>query len=86
MTLHLRAPIPPITPEMAGWQFLSFRWGPVAAPVSDDTGDRELALVVIAGRVAVDAGSTHIEAGTSRTSPFDGMPEAVYLPPGTATR
>ena len=64
MTLHLRKPIPPITPATAGWEFLSFRWGPIAAPVSDDTGDRELALVVIAGRVAVDAGSTHIEAGT----------------------
>jgi 5-deoxy-glucuronate isomerase len=83
MSLHLRKPIPPITPERAGWRFLSFRWGPLAAPVHADTGDRELALVVIAGRIAVQAGATRIEAGTGRTSPFDGMPEAVYLPPGT---
>jgi 5-deoxy-glucuronate isomerase len=84
MNLHLRKPIQPITPASAGWEFLSFRWGPITAPVSDDTGDRELAIVAIAGRVAVDAGATHIEAGTGRSSPFDGMPEAVYLPPGTA--
>ncbi len=84
MNLHLRSPIPPITPESAGWTFLSFRWGPLDAPVSADTGDRELALVVIAGRIAVQAGATRIEAGTGRRSPFDGMPEAVYLPPGTA--
>jgi 5-deoxy-glucuronate isomerase len=83
MSLHLRKPIPPITPESAGWRYLSFRWGPLAAPVHADTGDRELALVVIAGRIAVQAGATRIEAGTGRTSPFDGMPEAVYLPPGT---
>jgi 5-deoxy-glucuronate isomerase len=84
MNLHLRAPFPPITPASAGWEFLSFHWGPLEAPVQDDTGDRELALVVIAGRIAVTAGSTRIEAGSGRTSVFDGMPEAVYLPPGTS--
>jgi 5-deoxy-glucuronate isomerase len=83
MNLHLRKPIPPITPESAGWTYLSFRWGPLAAPLRADTGDRELALVVVGGRVAVEAGSTRIEAGTGRRTPFDGMPEAVYLPPGT---
>jgi 5-deoxy-glucuronate isomerase len=84
MNLHLRKPIPPITPQSAGWTFLSFRWGPLEAPVQADTGERELALVVIAGRIAVRAGSTRIEEGTGRSSPFDGMPEAVYLPPGTS--
>jgi 5-deoxy-glucuronate isomerase len=84
MSLHLRKPIPPITPETAGWQYLSFRWGPITAPATDHTGDRELALVVIAGQIAVDTETTHLEAGTGRTSPFDGMPEAIYLPPGTA--
>jgi 5-deoxy-glucuronate isomerase len=83
MSLHLRAPFPPITPASAGWTFLSFRWGPLAAPVRASTEDRELALVVIAGRIAVEAGGRTIEAGSGRTSVFDGMPEAVYLPPGT---
>ena len=27
-----------ITPETAGWRFLSFRWGPFAEPVREDTG------------------------------------------------
>ena len=84
MSLHLQNPIPPITPESAGWRFLSFRWGPFSAPVSANTGDRELAIVVIAGRILVQAGSALIEAGTGRRTVFDGMPEAVYLPPGTA--
>jgi 5-deoxy-glucuronate isomerase len=84
MSLHLRNPISPITPESAGWTFLSFRWGPFSAPLSANTGDRELAIVVIAGRILVNAGSQLIEAGTGRRTVFDGMPEAVYLPPGTA--
>ena len=84
MNLHQRAPFPAITPERAGWEFLSFRWGQFQEPVREDTEDRELAIVVIAGRIAVTAGERRIEAGSGRTSAFDGMPEAVYLPPGTA--
>jgi 5-deoxy-glucuronate isomerase len=84
MSLHLKSPFPPITPASAGWTFLSFRWGPFAERLEADTDDRELALIVIAGRIAVTAGGQTIEAGTGRTSVFDGMPEAVYLPPGTA--
>jgi 5-deoxy-glucuronate isomerase len=82
--LHLRAPFPAITPETAGWRFLSFRWGQFEEPVREDTEDRELAIVVIAGRILVTAGDRHIEAGSGRESAFDGMPEAVYLPPRTA--
>jgi 5-deoxy-glucuronate isomerase len=84
VNLHLRAPFPAITPESAGWRFLSFRWGQFDEPVREDTEDRELAIVVISGRIAVTAGERRIEAGSGRTSAFDGMPEAVYLPPRTA--
>jgi 5-deoxy-glucuronate isomerase len=84
MNLHLRAPFPAITPETAGWRFLSFRWGEFEEPVREDSEDREAAIVVIAGRIAVTAGERRIEAGSGRTSAFDGMPEAVYLPPRTA--
>ena len=84
MNLHLRAPFPAITPERAGWRFLSFRWGQFEEPVREDSEDRELAIVVISGRIVVTAGERRIEAGSGRASAFDGMPEAVYLPPGTA--
>jgi 5-deoxy-glucuronate isomerase len=84
MNLHLRAPFRPITPQSAGWEYLSFRWGRFEEPVRDDTEDRELAIVVIAGRIEVTAGDRRVQAGSDRTSAFDGMPEAVYLPPRTA--
>jgi 5-deoxy-glucuronate isomerase len=84
MNLHLRAPFPAITPERAAWTYLWFRWGQFAEPVREDSEDRELAILVIAGRIAVTAGDRRIEAGSGRASAFDGMPEAVYLPPRTA--
>lgn len=84
MNLHLRAPFPAITPESAGWRYLSFRWGEFSEPVREDSEDREVAIVVIAGRILVTTAERQIEAGGSRESAFDGMPEAVYLPPRTA--
>jgi 5-deoxy-glucuronate isomerase len=84
MNLHRKHPLDPITPASAGWRHLSFRWGPLTAAERGETEDRELAIVVIAGRIAVEAGGHRIEAGTGRRSVFDGMPEAVYLPVGTA--
>jgi 5-deoxy-glucuronate isomerase len=83
VTLHRKHPFDPITPASAGWRYLSFRWGPLAGAERGETGDRELAIVVIAGRVAVEAGGQRIEAGSGRRTVFDGMPEAVYLPPAT---
>ena len=50
---------------------------------SSETGDRELCLVLLSGAAAVrsDRGEWTIEG---RESPFDGLPHAVYLPPGTS--
>jgi 5-deoxy-glucuronate isomerase len=48
-----------------------------------ETGERELCLVLLGGRCGVhsDHGDWTIEG---RESPFDGLPHAVYLPPGTS--
>ena len=51
----------------------------------EDSEDRELAIVVISGRIAVDGRrAAHRGGQRAARSAFDGMPEAVYLPPGTA--
>jgi 5-deoxy-glucuronate isomerase len=72
-----------VTPESAGWQFLSFsvRRGAFAG----ETAGLEIALVVLGGRCRVDAGDESWELG-GRAGVFDGMPWALYLPRDTAYR
>ncbi|MBX5474355.1 MAG: 5-deoxy-glucuronate isomerase [Thermoleophilia bacterium] len=72
-----------VTPESAGWRFLSFgvRRGPFAA----DTGEVEVALVPLGGRCAVEAEGERYELG-GRASVFDGLPWALYLPRETPYR
>jgi 5-deoxy-glucuronate isomerase len=72
-----------VTPESAGWRFLSFsvRRGAFAA----ETADLEIALVVLGGRCRVVAGAESWELG-GRANVFDGMPWALYLPRDTAYR
>jgi 5-deoxy-glucuronate isomerase len=66
-----------VTPELAGWQYLSF--GVRRAPFSDATGETEVALVVLGGRCRVRAEGEEWELG-GRTAVFDGLPWALYLP------
>jgi 5-deoxy-glucuronate isomerase len=70
-----------VTPESAGWSHLSF--GVRKTPFEADTGDVEIALVVLGGRCRVDAAGQTWELG-GRASVFDGMPWALYLPRETA--
>lgn len=72
-----------VTPDSAGWQYLSFgvRSGAFAA----ETGEAEIALVPLSGRCRVDAEGESWELG-GRASVFAGMPSALYLPRDTSYR
>jgi 5-deoxy-glucuronate isomerase len=81
--LHRAGKWDAVTPESAGWRYLSFR-------VADDgfeadTGDEEVALVALAGRCLVEADGESWELG-DRDSVFDGLPWALYLPRDTSYR
>ena len=72
-----------VTPASAGWSHLSFRVA--RAPFDGRADGEEVALVVLGGRCAVDADGERWELG-GRTSVFDGMPWALYLPLGSSYR
>jgi 5-deoxy-glucuronate isomerase len=78
-----------VTPERAGWVHVGFRALRLAAGESEalDTGARELCVVVLCGRVDVQAGEARFEALGTRDSVFDERsPAAVYVPPGQTLR
>jgi 5-deoxy-glucuronate isomerase len=66
-----------VTPESAGWRHLSFgvRSGPFAA----ETGEFEIALVPLSGRIQVASEDGAWELG-GREHVFAGLPWALYLP------
>ena len=72
-----------VTPESAGWRHLFF--GVRAGPFSAETGEVEVALVVLGGRCTVEADGRSWSLG-ERGSVFEGMPWALYLPRETAYR
>jgi 5-deoxy-glucuronate isomerase len=71
----------PVTPESAGWRYVGFEV--VNPPHSGETGERELCLVVVEGSCTVRSAHDEWTLG-GRATPFDGRPDAAYLPPGTA--
>jgi 5-deoxy-glucuronate isomerase len=72
-----------VTPESAGWNHLHF--GVRSGSFASETGDVELALVVLGGRCRVEAEGESWELG-GREHVFAGMPWALYLPRDTAYR
>jgi 5-deoxy-glucuronate isomerase len=74
-----------VTPESAGWTYVGFE--PLllegGEPAERETGDRECCVVVIAGRVDVRSAHGEWRGLGERESPFEGAPDAAYLPPGT---
>jgi 5-deoxy-glucuronate isomerase len=72
-----------VTPEIAGWTVLDFAVTVLAAGQgsSVDTGDREVAVVPLAGAFIARAGAETFEL--SRSSVFAEMAPVLYLPPGT---
>jgi 5-deoxy-glucuronate isomerase len=73
-----------VTPERAGWTHVGFRVLRLNAGESEslDTGTRELCIVVLAGRVDVQAGAESFAQLGTRSGVFDDRaPDAVYVPP-----
>jgi 5-deoxy-glucuronate isomerase len=67
----------PVTPESAGWQYVGFEV--VRPPVERHTGSHEHCVVVLTGTVSVGEWT----GLGGRSDPWSGLPDAVYLPPGT---
>ena len=73
-----------VTPESAGWRYVGFDLCRLKAGKSAraNTGDREVCLVLAAGRAEVSAGEQKFGLIGERMSPFDGKPWSVYVPAG----
>ena len=73
-----------VTPETAGWRYVGFNAlrVPQGSRFLLDTEGSEACIVVIAGRCAVRVGEVGWPQVGARVSPFDGLPHAVYAPPG----
>lgn len=71
-----------ITPENAGWEFISFQARRLATGgrASFDTGENEFALVNLTGRYAVTSNRGSWSGIGGRTSVFTGGAHALYLP------
>ncbi len=70
-----------VDPVAASWRYLSFRVERLGEgdQIARRTGDEEIALVSLGGRLAVESGGQTWELG-ERATVFDGMPSALYLP------
>jgi 5-deoxy-glucuronate isomerase len=71
-----------ITPESAGWSHVGFQVFQLSAGESleQPTGGREVCLVLVAGRAAVQAGGEAFGTIGARDDPFAGLPWSVYVP------
>ncbi len=74
-----------VTPEDAGWQSLGFEVRRLRAGQrwAHHTDRAEAVLVWLGGRATVRSNRGTWERVGRRRHPFDGMPYALYLPPGT---
>jgi 5-deoxy-glucuronate isomerase len=80
--------VPPgsaVTPGSAGWGYVGFEALELApgASAERDTGARECCVVVVAGHVHVRSEHGVWRDLGGRATPFEGTPDAAYLPPGT---
>ena len=71
-----------VTPEQAGWKFINFEVRCLAAGQSHttDSGNCELALVMLSGAVSVTSNVGEWHHVGRRASVFAGLPHALYLP------
>ena len=71
-----------ITPEQAGWEYISFQVRRLAANQSwsFQTGENELAIVNLSGHYAVDSNRGKWTGIGGRKTVFEGAAHALYLP------
>ena len=71
-----------VTPEQAGWQYISFQVRQLAANQSWSfrTGENELAIVDLSGRYAVDSNRGRWTGIGGRKNVFQSAAHALYLP------
>ncbi|MEQ8356008.1 MAG: 5-deoxy-glucuronate isomerase [Kiloniellaceae bacterium] len=74
-----------VTPESAGWQHVGFEVFALrpGERISRHLEDREACLVPLSGSVDITAGTVSFGQVGGRKSPFDGKPQAVYVPADT---
>jgi 5-deoxy-glucuronate isomerase len=75
-----------VTPEQAGWRDLSFaaRRLRTGQRFAATTGESELALVLLGGRATIESSAGRWAGIGRRRNVFEGLPFALYLPPGVA--
>lgn len=72
-----------VTPESAGWQYVSFAVYRLAGTSFTQTlAGEETCVVVLSGRVTFAAGGSEWADVGVRETVFDGPPAALYVPPG----
>ncbi len=71
-----------ITPQQAGWEYISFQARRLAANQSwsFESGDNELAIVNLSGRYSVSSNRGRWSGIGSRKDVFEGAAHALYLP------
>jgi 5-deoxy-glucuronate isomerase len=74
-----------VTPESAGWRYLSFRVERLAGAQARETGGEETAIVLLRGACAIEVDGERFELGP-RAGVFEQLPWTVYLPRDTAYR
>jgi 5-deoxy-glucuronate isomerase len=74
-----------VTPESAGWRFLSFRVERLEGAAHRRTGGEETAIVLLEGRCTVEVERRRFELGP-RAGVFEELPWTLYLPRDTEYR
>lgn len=74
-----------VTPQNAGWTYVGFDLHrlKLGESLSAATGEREVCLVWISGKGTAKAGAADFGSLGKRMSPFDGPPQALYVPAGS---
>ena len=74
-----------VTPESAGWRYLTFGVEQIAGAREAETGSEEVAIVLLEGRCTVSVGDRRFELGP-RAGVFEELPWTMYLPRETPFR
>jgi len=75
-----------VTPELAGWEYISFqlRRLPAGRSWTFSTGGYEMAIVILSGCIGVESERGQWLHVGKRDSVFNGLPYALYLPRHTS--